>query len=217
MSYILDALKKSDRERPREGAALPLHEVPAFRVRPRGARRGGIVAAVVLLALTAGVAGAWIARSVGDARQQAIGTTAAVVIPVVPAAEVGAQADASLMVDPAARDSTVMSQPPVDNVAVAATGESALSSSPPGASVTREGRLELWQLTEAEQRYLQGLDVSFHVHSNDPAQRAVIINGLRAKEGQSLGEDLRLAEIVPDGIVLEFQGQFVHLANPQPY
>ncbi len=218
MSYILDALKKSDRERPREGAALPLHEVPAFRVRPRGARRGGIVAAVVLLALTAGVAGAWIARSVGEARQQAIGTTAAIVIPVVPAAaEVGAQADASLKADSAARDSTVMSQPPVDNVAVAATGESALSSSPPGASVTREGLLELWQLTEAEQRYLQGLDVSFHVHSNDPAQRAVIINGLRAKEGQSLGEDLRLAEIVPDGIVLEFQGQFVHLANPQPY
>jgi hypothetical protein len=218
MSYILDALKKSDRERPRDGAALPLHEVPAFRVRPRGARRGGIVAAVVLLALTAGVAGAWIARSVGEARQQAIGTTAAMVIPVVPAAaEVGAQADASLKADSAARDSAVMSQPPVDNVAIAATGESALSSSAPGASVTREGLLELWQLTEAEQRYLQGLDVSFHVHSNDPAQRAVIINGLRAKEGQSLGEDLRLAEIVPDGIVLEFQGQFVHLANPQPY
>ena len=61
MSYILDALKKSDRERPREGAALPLHEVPAFRVRPRGARRGGIIAAVVLLVLTAGVAGAqWV-------------------------------------------------------------------------------------------------------------------------------------------------------------
>ena len=218
MSYILDALKKSDRERPRDGAALPLHEVPAFRVRPRGARKGGIIAAVVLLALTAGVAGAWIARSVGEARQQAIGTTAAIVIPVVPAAaEVGAQADASLKADSAARDSTVMSQPPVDNVAIAATGESALSSSAPGASVTREGLLELWQLTEAEQRYLQGLDVSFHVHSNDPAQRAVIINGLRAKEGQSLGEDLRLAEIVPDGIVLEFQGQFVHLANPQPY
>ena len=218
MSYILDALKKSDRERPRDGAALPLHEVPAFRVRPRGARRGGIIAAVVLLALTAGVAGAWIARSVGEARQQAIGTTAAVVIPVVPAAaEVGAQADASLKADSAARASTLMSQPPVDNVAIAATGESSLSSSAPGASVTREGLLELWQLTEAEQRYLQGLDVSFHVHSNDPAQRAVIINGLRAKEGQSLGEDLRLAEIVPDGIVLEFQGQFVHLANPQPY
>jgi hypothetical protein len=140
------------------------------------------------------------------------------VIPAVPAAaEVGARGDASLKADSAARDSTVMSQPPVDNVAIAATGESALSSSAPGASVTREGLLELWQLTEAEQHYLQGLDVSFHVHSNDPAQRAVIINGLRAKEGQSLGEDLRLSEIVPDGIVLEFQGQFVHLANPQPY
>ena len=84
-------------------------------------------------------------------------------------------------------------------------------------SVSREGLLELWQLTDAEQKYLQGLDVSFHVYSTDPAKRAVIINGLRASEGQALGEDLRLAEIVPDGIVLEFQGQFVHLANPQPY
>jgi Type II secretion system protein B len=104
---------------------------------------------------------------------------------------------------------------PADPV-VTGNGSEPQTAAPP-ASVSREGLLELWQLTEAEQKYLQGLDVSFHVHSNDPAKRAVIINGLRAREGQSLGEDLRLAEIVPDGIVLEFQGQFVHLANPQPY
>jgi hypothetical protein len=79
------------------------------------------------------------------------------------------------------------------------------------------GILELWQLTEAEQRYLQALDVTLHVHSSDPMQRAVIINGLRAREGQDLGEALRLAEIVPDGLILEFQGQLVHLPNPQPY
>lgn len=75
------------------------------------------------------------------------------------------------------------------------------------------GLLEIWQLTEAEQRYLGALNVSMHVFSTEPSQRTVIVNGLRAREGQSLGQDLRLLEITPDGLIVDFQGQAVHLAT----
>lgn len=214
MSYILDALKKSDRERQRDTSALPLHEVPAFRARPRRSRRARVVAGVVLLVAGAAAGGAWMARSTGEAQQRAVNAINPPVAISLPAAGETAAGSVALASVPAAVPDPVTAPDPTP-AQDRESGNTGGASTPAAAS--REGLLELWQLTEAEQKYLGGLDVSFHVHSNDASKRAVIINGLRAKEGQSLGEDLRLNEIVPDGIVLEFQGQLVHLANPQPY
>lgn len=217
MSYILDALKKSDRERQREAPVMPLHEVPAFRLRPRRSRRGVIIGAALGLSVTVGAAGAWVFRSADEAQKAAAArTVAALPITVDSASAVEAEAPGDTHNIPPSSPSTT----PTGSASAQAEVADASSGPVPAAapvSSTREGLMEVWQLTEAEQTYLQRLDVSFHVHSNDPQKRAVIINGLRAREGQSLGEDLRLAEIVPDGIILEFQGQSVHLANPQPY
>lgn len=202
MSYILDALKKSDQERPREAAGIPLHEVPAFRVRPRRIRWSTALIAGVLIAGGGGAAFWMSLQGAGPAPSE----RSSVLIPVEAGHGAVVPVTSPSVTPPVANADT---RPPVTGTVSAAPEQSA--------AATREGLLELWQLTEAEQKYLQGLDVSFHVYSTDPAKRAVIINGLRAGEGQALGEDLRLADIVPDGIVLEFQGQFVHLANPQPY
>ncbi|MBK7171466.1 MAG: general secretion pathway protein GspB [Gammaproteobacteria bacterium] len=73
--------------------------------------------------------------------------------------------------------------------------------------------LEIWQLSEAEQRFLHELKVSLHVYSSEPLQRTVIINGFRVREGQPLGQDLSLVEITADGIIVDFQNQRVHLAT----
>lgn len=194
MSYILDALRKSDRERAGERApAQPAGGAPGFRAGQPPSGRRGIAAAVAALTLIAGIgAGVWI----GQQSPAAPPLAAPLGAPEAPAPLATAEAAAPLP-------------------AVAATGDGTTAA--PEAPRRPEGILELWQLTEAEQRYLQALDVTLHVHSSDPGQRAVIINGLRAREGQDLGEALRLAEIVPDGLILEFQGQMVHLPNPQPY
>ena len=63
------------------------------------------------------------------------------------------------------------------------------------------------------QVFLQGLQVSMHVYSVEPRQRTVIINGFRVREGQPLGQDLALLEIVPDGVVVAFQQKRVHLST----
>ena len=73
--------------------------------------------------------------------------------------------------------------------------------------------LEIWQLSDAEQRFLQELKVSLHIYSSEPLQRTVIINGFRVREGQPLGQDLSLVEITADGIIVDFQNQRVHLAT----
>ncbi len=166
-----------------------------------------VVLGMIVLVLAAAAAGAWIARSASEAELRAAVATAPPMPVTTPRIEVpSAQSPAA---GPVA--------PPASSAPVATAANDQAGSSAEAGAGSREGLLEVWQLTDAEQKYLQGLDVSFHVHSNDPAKRAVIINGLRAREGQPLGEDLRLEEIVPDGIILEFQGQLVHLANPQPY
>lgn len=203
MSYILDALRKSDRERAGERATPPAAgAAPGFRSAATAPRRPRIAVIAVGLALLAGIGtGLWI----GQQSPAAVPQVSAVTPPKAP--------DAGESLSPDTVPQTASAVPPLPAVASSALEEDSTQAAPerPG------GILELWQLTDAEQHYLQALDVTLHVHSSDPAQRAVIINGLRAREGQELGEALRLAEIVPDGLILEFQGQLVHLPNPQPY
>ena len=213
MSYILDALKKSDRDRHRQPTLAPMTGTPEFRA---GRRSGaGRVRMFGLSVLVVGAAWGGFGLARLEPRTDAPTTVRTLPLPVAPPASVSAPAPTlDSNGQGLAGVSTINAPPASAPVAMLPTNSGDASGAEARA---REGLLELWQLTDAEQKYLQGLDVSFHVHSNDPAQRAVIINGLRAKEGQALGEDLRLAEIVPDGIILEFQGQRVHLGNPQPY
>lgn len=64
-----------------------------------------------------------------------------------------------------------------------------------------------WQLPLNVRKDLPALKLSMHVYSPTPAQRFVILNGNRQKEGDDLGADVRLNEIRVDGAVLEFHGQ----------
>lgn len=215
MSYILDALKKSDRDcdRHRQAPLAAITGTPEFRAGRRGGASKFRALGVIALVLGAAWGGFGLARL--EPRLDSRSTVQTLPLQVVPPASVPTPAA------PAASNARPLIAAPTTDASLASAGSASVLDEPSTTASaeadTREGLLELWQLTDAEQKYLQGLEVSFHVHSNDPAQRAVIINGLRAKEGQELGEDLRLAEIVPDGIILEFQGQRVHLGNPQPY
>lgn len=53
------------------------------------------------------------------------------------------------------------------------------------------------------------LTVEVHVFERSPAQRFVMVNGRRYKEGERLAEGPQILEIVREGIVLEFRGQKV--------
>jgi len=190
MSYILDALNKSDRERQRLAppALSSIHGRGRVRASGNGAFvRGALLSAAVLVTAAAGL---WLARNlqfVDSARE--------------PPAAVSLEAQSGAAIEPAA----AAPRPAI---------EPALAAAPTEEPTAAPGELlEIWQLSDAEQRYLDQLDVTLHVFSTDPAQRTVIINGLRAREGQPLGQDLHLLEIVPDGLILEFQGQRVHLAT----
>jgi general secretion pathway protein B len=54
---------------------------------------------------------------------------------------------------------------------------------------------------------LPPLKVMMHVWSAQPAERFVVIDDVRAGEGQPLAEGLEVIEIRNDGVVLAFRGQ----------
>lgn len=57
------------------------------------------------------------------------------------------------------------------------------------------------------QRAIPDINVSVHVFAEQPASRWVLVNGRRAHEGQEIAAGLKLERITPDGMVLQFRGQ----------
>ncbi len=70
---------------------------------------------------------------------------------------------------------------------------------------------DLWQLPADFQSLVPKMDFSFHVFSRDPGKRTIIINGRRVREGQMIASGLRLRVITETGLILYYQGQFFHI------
>lgn len=66
---------------------------------------------------------------------------------------------------------------------------------------------KLWELPYEKRKDIPALVMSLQVYAADPAQRFAIINDERHVEGDSLGEGLKLQEITPDGLIVEYRGE----------
>lgn len=60
------------------------------------------------------------------------------------------------------------------------------------------------------QQYIPMMEFSAHVYSSNPLQRSIVINGRFLEEGDYLASDLFLSEITPEGAIFDFQGQLFH-------
>lgn len=70
---------------------------------------------------------------------------------------------------------------------------------------------ELWQLPADFQSTIPELDFSFHVFSEDSLERMIIINGRRIREGQMVSRGLTLRVITETGVILYSGGRFFHV------
>jgi len=92
-------------------------------------------------------------------------------------------------------------------VSVSASDTSS-NNSPAMAEARASATVPYWrQLPVEVQRRLPEIQFTLHVYAQDPAQRMVKVNGRIAREGQYVGTSLRLDQIVPDGVILSFEGQ----------
>jgi general secretion pathway protein B len=60
-------------------------------------------------------------------------------------------------------------------------------------------------LDELTQRQLPALRFEAHVYASTPAQRWVKVNGRTLQQGQWLGTDVQIVEILPNYVLMRFQ------------
>lgn len=75
---------------------------------------------------------------------------------------------------------------------------------------TRGAVLEKDELPFEMQQHIPIMEFSAHVYSSNPIQRSIVINGRLMEEGDRFASDLFLSEITPDGAIFDFQGQLFH-------
>jgi general secretion pathway protein B len=73
----------------------------------------------------------------------------------------------------------------------------------------------LQQMPQDFQRALPVLVVTIHVYSHDESQRILFINNREYRKGSQLDGGIRVEDIVPDGAVLSFQGERFKLSRPR--
>lgn len=201
MSYILDALKKSEAERdPRAAAALVIAEAERTQAERQKYRVALWVIGIALLA-NAAIFGAWLAwwanpqavtpvHTMPDPRNSAAGPEQSAQIAVtVPGA--------TRLAGDAAADHRPVAIPPIQ---------------PPQTSAPAKlVRIRLGELPSSALAGFPGLAFSTHIFADDPELRAVVVNGTRRTEGD-LVEGMTLEEITEEGVVLHFGEYLVEIS-----
>jgi len=225
MSFILDALKKSEHERHR--AATPgLADVAIVRRESRLPMILGVVGALLLINV--------VALAVLFNRRPASGSPAATTSVAIPATSGApptvAPAAATAPTAPAAPVAAPRPAPVPANVAPArdrapvrpltseteeAASDPSLDVEPPppsaGTAVRHvapvgRGLPTVDQLTPQATAGLPPLNLDLHVYATDSASRFVMIGGRRYHEGDALESGPLVEQITPEGVVLNYRG-----------
>jgi general secretion pathway protein B len=73
----------------------------------------------------------------------------------------------------------------------------------------------LQQMPQDFQSALPALAVTIHVYSHDESQRILFINNREYRKGSQIDGGIRVEDIVPDGAVLSFRGERFKLGRPR--
>lgn len=230
MSYILDALRKAERER-NLGRPPSLQTVAQPQATVRNRRRG-LVPVVVVVTLLLLAAMATLLWNQGRSASAASPPPAVVDIPAAAPADpapamletpaIEAPDDAVASLDDLAapqeqppESAAVEELPPPagQDEAGAALAVVARPAPPPRPVVDETEEPEedaiplLRDLPASYRADFPPLTVEIHVYDDDVAKRWVMVNARRYREGEALSEGPRIAEITPDGIVFDHRGQ----------
>ena len=219
MSFILDALRKSDaRRRSEQGPTLVLDPTPARRVRHR--RSSGI--ALALLLLVTGAVVFLTIRATPDndlSAPQVSGEPAAVVrvslteaitAAVEPRPTPEVQAEVQPAVVPEQEQMHEQEPTPVaENPALERVSAEPIADEPAAVESTDvepADYLMFWELPLAVRQDIPALTMNLHVFTADEAGRFVLINGQRRRQGERLPSGIEVVEIRPEGAILESKG-----------
>lgn len=229
MSYILEALKKSDQQRQR-GTTPTLQAVQLTAAAPKRPLRAyyGLLAAVLLGAgITIGWLRPWqpeqppaetsasgiepiaaklptpIPQQVAPAPLAAPPEMSGKKAPEFPAANSAPAVQAALEVNAMQPDTGAAASLPERNI----PEKNILEKPGSPANAAQEQRaISLDELPLQIQQEIPAMTVQFHAYSNNPSESLVSINSIRLREGGSLMQGLRLEQITPDGMIFSYKG-----------
>lgn len=222
MSYILDALRKSEQERQR-GKVPDIHGAVSDAPEPKGKSNIWPVVTLVVIVLNVGILGYfWFSFSDGSSpsgtpmpptHTPTQASSAPAVLPPKAESLASSQVARTPKPDPrpAERSSSVsaptasMTGPPFEPES---TFERAVEQLPPAESnpaLPKVGYLpQLEELPAYERDGIPDMTFSSHMYSSMPRFRSIIINGKRLKEGQYLNEEIQVREITEAGVIMSY-------------
>lgn len=208
MSFILDAIKKSENERKRSKQA-DVHSLQDSAPRSVVQAGTGVRSLLLIIALAILVFAAWW------------------LWPQIAGQLFTLQQSRPLISTPAESDQSSAQKPQVQvNANTPATQTTAVDGSANAYGVSKELRddylvddalppnnkiKELWELPADYQSTVPGMEFSFHVFSREPEKRTIIINGRRMRAGQMVAAGLKLRVITETGVILYYRGRFFHV------
>jgi general secretion pathway protein B len=211
MSFILDALKKSEGERQRQSGPA-LFEVKVAPPKTRLPPWAVAVGALLLLNLAIG---AWlVSRSAPPSVADATPAAAPATTPTgpTPPPDPPPVAAHSEDVAPEPDEASEFEDPVMDEYEVPPAETPALP-----ARVTRGTDLGVptyEQLASTPGASLPELRLDLHAFASEPGERFIFLNNRRLREGESLPDGTRVEHIVPDGAVLSVRGRRFLLQSP---
>jgi general secretion pathway protein B len=228
MSFILEALKKSESERQRQSgpALLEMRIVPPARALPAWAM---VVGALLIVSVAVLAWMAWRPLAQPAAAAPQLATAAAQPRPdaahaAVPGAGPGAgagtgAANGPVVTEPPAAPPAVAAGSVARTTGVAAAADTAESADAPinpadtepaiapgpGASPASRAHASLHNYAEVSGT-VPDLRLDLHVYAPNPADRYAFINMHRVREGDTTPEGVQVRQITREGVVLEYHG-----------
>lgn len=90
-----------------------------------------------------------------------------------------------------------------------------ISAAVPAVPVVADHTPLLQQMPPEFQRALPSLTVTIHVYSQEESQRILFINNREYRQGSQIEGGIRVEDIVPDGAVLSYGGERFKLSRPR--
>ena len=208
MSYILDALKKSEQERG-HGNIPDVQTVHSSSLNYRSEKRAiwpyVLIAAVSLnlLAITYFIVNKEEPASTQDVIQ-------AVEISPAPEEKIIAAVESEPYIEPTPEVSSIpaVKQPVIKQLVASqpAVTVPAAESKIVAATEYKPTIVDFYELPESIKQQLPVINISAHVYSSNPQQRSIVINNNFMEEGEYVLDGLILYEITSDGAIFNYQG-----------
>jgi general secretion pathway protein B len=218
MSFILDALKKSESERHRQSGPV-LMDVRIAAPRRRIPPWAWVIAAVLVVNLAVLAWVLWLspthrAEVVAPAAVAAAPVAAPTVAPA--AAPAGATPATTAMVDPATAPVAAAPAAPPAPAAVAQLPAPQPSQPAPFTPAAGTQNIDVSTLPKVADMVASGIalpemQLSWHVYDAAPQSRYVLLNGARLREGEATADGVRVVAIAPTGVVVEWRSRRMFL------